>query len=277
MSNLLQRIITGVLGGALVVGLIFASQWGLALIVVVLSLVGLWEFYQLSTRDNIKPNKFLGLFMAILLLFLILFSDQIDIKPPFWWLVAPLLSLTFISELFQKSLKPFESISLTVLGLLYVVLPFIGLYLCSISLGTYQPDIPMGILACLWASDSGAYFAGKSFGKHKLFERISPKKTWEGSVGGLLLSLITAFVWSCFFKSMPLQVWLMISFSIVVMGSLGDLVESMFKRSLEIKDSGSIIPGHGGVLDRFDGLFMAIPWVLVIIKFYISYTNLFFD
>lgn len=118
----------------------------------------------------------------------------------------------------------------------------------------------LGYLYILWASDTGAYLAGRGFGKFKLFERISPKKTWEGSIGGLILSMITAFILSSYY-AMPGLNWYIIAGLIVVAGTLGDLTESMFKRSIGVKDSGNIMPGHGGFLDRFDGLLLSIPFV----------------
>jgi phosphatidate cytidylyltransferase len=114
----------------------------------------------------------------------------------------------------------------------------------------------------LWASDSGAYFVGKFFGRHKLFERISPKKTWEGFMGGMAAALLAALLWSQYTNFMAVHHWYVLGIIIVAVGTWGDLVESMFKRNMNIKDSGSFLPGHGGVLDRFDGLLMASPVVM---------------
>jgi phosphatidate cytidylyltransferase len=123
----------------------------------------------------------------------------------------------------------------------------------------------------LWTSDTGAYLAGRSFGKHKLFERISPKKTWEGSIGGFILVTIVAYTLSHFelFDAIDTVDWLIVGALIVIFGTYGDLFESLLKRNLRIKDSGTILPGHGGVLDRFDGLFLAVPAVF----FYLLFTN----
>jgi phosphatidate cytidylyltransferase len=124
----------------------------------------------------------------------------------------------------------------------------------------------MGCLFLLWASDSGAYFAGTKFGKTKLFERVSPKKSWEGSMGGFAASMLVGVVLGRYFTSLPLWQWLVIGLIIVVAGTYGDLVESLFKRSIKIKDSGSIIPGHGGFLDRFDGLLLSVPFIVAFLK-----------
>ena len=153
---------------------------------------------------------------------------------------------------------------LSLLGIIYASLPFtLVLDMAYSTTGSYSWQVVLGTLLLLWASDSGAYFAGKSLGKTKLFERISPKKTWEGSLGGLALSLIIAFGISNYLGWDDLQLWQWLSMSviIVVIGGYGDLVESLLKRSLEIKDSGRAIPGHGGFLDRFDGLLLALPFL----------------
>ena len=126
---------------------------------------------------------------------------------------------------------------------------------------TFSFQIIIGFFILLWSSDTGAYLAGRFFGKHKLFERISPKKTWEGSIGGGVLSLIAAYVISLFFHNIELKDWMILAIITVVGGGLGDLVESMHKRNLNVKDSGNLLPGHGGILDRFDGLFIAVPFI----------------
>jgi phosphatidate cytidylyltransferase len=135
----------------------------------------------------------------------------------------------------------------------------------------YSRGLPMGFFLLLWTNDTGAYLAGKSFGKHKLFERISPKKTWEGSIGGLALAIAVAYGVSFLptFVDITKTDWLVIGFLVAVFGSFGDLFESLLKRNLKIKDSGTILPGHGGVLDRFDGLFLAVPAMF----FYLLFTN----
>lgn len=169
-------------------------------------------------------------------------------------------------KLYQENDKiPFQSIAVTFLGVLYVALPWILFMQVGFWTNKYSYQVPLGILFCLWASDTGAYFAGRKFGKRKLFERISPKKTWEGLAGGFLLSQAVAVVLSFYFMEIEIWRWWAISAIIVVFGTWGDLAESMLKRSLQIKDSGSFIPGHGGFLDRFDGLLIAMPWVFAIL------------
>ena len=125
------------------------------------------------------------------------------------------------------------------------------------------PMLPLSVFIFLWASDSGAYLVGSLIGKHRLFERISPKKSWEGSIGGGVLALVAAWALWYFFPIMSLWQWIGMALVVVVFGTWGDLVESLLKRQLGIKDSGHILPGHGGILDRFDSSMLAVPAVVI--------------
>jgi len=124
----------------------------------------------------------------------------------------------------------------------------------------------LGYFVILWINDTFAYLFGTAFGKHRLFERISPKKSWEGSIGGALISIIAAWLIASFTNSLPLIHWIVIAIIIVICGTLGDLVESMLKRSLNCKDSGTLLPGHGGILDRFDSVLISAPIIFVYIQ-----------
>ncbi len=181
-------------------------------------------------------------------------------------LIIPLLFAVFIIELFRNQPQPIANIAFTILGIEYVAVPFTLLhglsYFKNMNFSSdYGFEVLMGYFFILWANDTGAYFVGRSLGKHKLFERISPKKTWEGSFGGALSGLLVAYANFLLFPALSLWVWIGIALIVVIFGSIGDLVESLFKRSLQIKDSGNILPGHRGVLDRFDGIFISAPMV----------------
>ncbi len=154
-------------------------------------------------------------------------------------------------------------------------MPFALLNLAAFRTGTYNFEIIFGCLFILWASDTGAYFAGTYLGKTKLFERISPKKSWEGFFGGALLALVFALGIAHYFQSLSTVQWLVVWGIIMVGGTFGDLVESLLKRSIAIKDSGSSIPGHGGFLDRFDGLFLAAPFHSSIPQAFLTGTSFF--
>ncbi len=136
--------------------------------------------------------------------------------------------------------------------------------------GVFNGKILLGIFILIWASDSGAYVFGVTMGKNKLFERISPKKTWEGFIGGVVISQVAAFLLSRYFGDLGYLHWGIIAGIVAVFGTLGDLVESMIKRSVKIKDSGKILPGHGGILDRFDSLLFTIPVIFTYLYFFIK-------
>ena len=152
------------------------------------------------------------------------------------------------------------------LGITYVALPFSLINVIVFDGGDYAYEILLGLMLIIWSSDTGAYFAGTAFGKTKLFERISPKKSWEGSIGGTLFAVGFAYLTMIYFGQLSLFEWLTVAVIVVVAGTYGDLVESHFKRTMSIKDSGNIIPGHGGFLDRFDSLILTVPFIVIFLK-----------
>lgn len=192
-------------------------------------------------------------------------------------------------ELLSQRPQPFQNIGLNMTGIFYCIMPFALLEQTNLNLmqisdplkmsvGYYtntpisDMDSPvegkwfiLGYFLIIWSNDSFAYFAGRLFGKHKLFERISPNKTWEGFFGGMLAGLLCAYILSCYIDFLSRIDWIIIAFIISIFGTLGDLAESKLKRSLQIKDSGNILPGHGGFLDRFDATLLAAPAVFVYI------------
>jgi phosphatidate cytidylyltransferase len=174
--------------------------------------------------------------------------------------------VSVLNELFSKHEKPIDNISKTLFGIIYVPLPFALLnffYMPSIAGNEIHPSILLGFFLILWTSDTFAYLSGMAFGKHKLFERISPKKTWEGSIGGLIFGMVMSWVLSIYFNDLSLLQWLSIGLITIVFGTFGDLAESMIKRSMNVKDSGKLLPGHGGLLDRFDAALLAAPAVFI--------------
>ena len=271
MSNFLQRAITGVIFVIVLVGCIIWNSYSLAGLFFVVALLGANEFYTLAEKGGAKPQRVMGL-LAAALLYVVL------VLPKFGWLendslvlLLPLIAALFIAELYRKQAAPFTNLAYTLFGLYYAVLPFALFNAFSADVGgEYVFDLALGYFFLIWTNDTGAYLSGRALGKHKLFERISPKKTWEGTIGGVLLSLGVAWVLSIYFDALPLIHWLAIALIVVVVGSLGDLVESMFKRSIDIKDSGNILPGHGGILDRFDGVLLSAPVVFAYLKVFVD-------
>lgn len=262
---MLTRAITGFFFILVLVGAIFLSK---EVFVVFFSLVGLgslYEFYKITKSESIKPNITLGLLAGLALAVLISLYYLGYLSFVKIWAFVPFIVLIFIAALYKKSTLPFHDIAYTLLGIAYACVPFLFFMGLGFILGEYNPYVPMGFLIMLWANDTGAYLSGRSFGKHKLFERISPNKTWEGFIGGVLLAIVIALNLEQYFGTLSKWEWASMAIIIGVFGTLGDLVESMLKRSLGIKDSGKILPGHGGFLDRFDGLLMAAPLVFVLL------------
>jgi len=189
------------------------------------------------------------------------------------FLIAYMVLILFllIRELYLKHTDPITNWAYTFLCQLYIAAPFGLLSKVALHQGEYAPLLPFAVFALLWLNDTGAYCVGSLLGKHRLFERISPRKSWEGSVGGALFALVTAAGFSWYSDLLPLRQWLGMALVIVVFGTWGDLAESLFKRQLGIKDSGNFLPGHGGILDRFDSSLLAIPavWIYLMAGEYI--------
>lgn len=219
------------------------------------------EFFKLFKQNGFAPQTLIGL-LAGLSLFIgsFLFSSGMLSIFPIGASIA-LLLLVFVMELFQPIENSFKNISITVLGVLYVAIPTSLAAFLAFSNGEYTYHLIIGLLILTWTNDTFAYVSGSLLGKHKFFEKISPKKTWEGTLGGFIFCLIGAYVISLFFTEYSPTEWIGIAGVTSVAGILGDLSESQLKRSLGVKDSGNILPGHGGMLDRFDAMFFVIPFV----------------
>jgi phosphatidate cytidylyltransferase len=272
-SNLTQRIITAVIGAAVIVFGVVFSEWTYFLVFFFICAVSIWEFYSLAGLDGMVPQKTFGTICGMAIYCISFFIERGDIRYEYYFLIFPLFSCVYLIKLYKKfERKPFTNIAYTFLGIFYVAVPFSLLNIAAFehhSLRShYNFEIIFGCLFILWATDTGAYFAGTFFGRSKLFERISPKKSWEGAVGGAILALVFAWAISEFFDSLQLWEWMVIAGIIIVGGIYGDLVESLLKRSIEIKDSGDSLPGHGGFLDRFDGLLISAPFIVAFLEIF---------
>lgn len=261
------RAITGFFFVAVMLAAVLTGAYTFAAFFILLSLAALYEFYRMLTgTGDIRPDRISGILLGAAIMVLVVLSASGNIPFSRLILAVPFLSAVFLTELYRHAARPFHNIAFTLLGVLYVIIPFSFFSALGFLTGTYTYIFPLGFLLLLWASDTGAYLAGRSFGRRKLFERHSPKKTWEGFLGGLLLSLLTAWILSRYFPVPAGWQWMTTSVLIVIFGTFGDLTESMLKRSLGVKDSGNILPGHGGLLDRFDGLLLAAPLVYIFLK-----------
>ena len=268
-SELTQRVIAGVIGAFIIFGAIILDEWLYFSLFFLISMFSMLEFYKLLGLYGNLPLRTYGTLNGLLMFTLTFVIEKGLLPQKFYFLLFLGLSFVYLIILYKRSdQKPFASIAFTFLGIIYVGAPFALLNVSVFVGGQYHYEIILGMLFILWASDTGAYFTGKTIGKRPLFPRVSPKKTWEGSLGGAIAALLMASVFAYHYPILQEWQWLSISLIIVVGGTYGDLIESLFKRSIQIKDSGNSIPGHGGFLDRFDGLLLASPIIVVFIRLF---------
>lgn len=277
MKNLITRSITGVLFVAIIV-VCFMRPEAMILLFALVTGLAVWEYTGLVNQiDGVTVNRFISTAAGVYL-FLAIAGFCSGITPSAVF-IPYLLSVIylFISELYTESKNAINNWAYTMLSQMYVALPLATINILAFrDIGgqvVFSYLTPLSIFIFLWANDTGAYCFGSLFGKHKLFPRISPGKTWEGSVGGGILVLVVAAIIGYLESSnadqmvggstMSIPEWMGMGLVVVFFGTWGDLVESLFKRTLGIKDSGNILPGHGGMLDRFDSSLMAMPAAVV--------------
>ena len=277
MNNLIQRTLTGIIFVAVLMGSIISGSAPFAGVFSLIVIFTTREFYLLLKQKDYEPQV-LGGVVASVVLFLSTYQVLSGHSHKVL-LSVNILSIfsIFIFELFRNKKQPLKNILVTIGGVIYVGLPFALLNLIAFLpidsvIGNYNKYILLGFFIILWANDTGAYVVGSLIGKNRLFERISPKKSWEGSIGGAFFAVGFAILMYYFTGLETAIFWVIFALSIVVFGTLGDLVESLLKRDLGVKDSGSILPGHGGFLDRFDAVLMAAPFAslsLIIVKIFL--------
>ncbi|MDR0729368.1 MAG: phosphatidate cytidylyltransferase [Prevotellaceae bacterium] len=269
MKNLRIRTISGIVFVGIMVGCLLGGKVPYACLMLFLLISMLIEFYTLTLGPKQWPQKTIGI-LAGACLWMATFLLMDNAEP---LLILSLLCAMFllwmallIQQLYKKHDKPFETVAYTLLGYIYIALPLTLMNLPAFigrSTTEYDGRLLLGLFIILWSSDVGAYAFGSLFGqhgRHRLFPSISPKKTWEGFVGGLLIAALTAYILRLtgFFTCGLGHLWA-IAALLTVFGMFGDLIESMLKRSAGVKDSGKLMPGHGGMLDRFDGALLAFP------------------
>ena len=257
------RAITAFFFTLVMLGSVFLGPYTFTVFYLLLSLLALREFYTLVKAAGIKAHTGLGLAISAAV-FLVTASIYLwNLESRYFVLLIPLLFSVFLVTLYQHQESPFNNIAYTFTGLVYVTLPFCFFYALGFAFTEegFNFHLPLAFLLMLWASDTGAYLFGRKLGKTKLFERHSPKKSWEGFFGGVFTSVLVAYIISLFFTELSAPLLMGMAVLVVSFGTLGDLVESMLKRSLNVKDSGTLLPGHGGLLDRFDGLLIGAPVV----------------
>ena len=275
MKNFLIRTASGAVMLIVVLGAMLLSKWSFMALMAAIAIGGMWEFYRFAEKAGYNPMKVLGIFTGIMILCTgvaaMLFFDLggDSASAPLLLIAAAstlvlIVPLMFICELYRKSATPIANIATSLLGALYVAFPMALLLIVPMLLGVgkWNPWIMILYIFIIWANDVFAYLFGITLGRHRLFERISPKKSWEGFFGGLLGAMAMGWVAATILEA-SVPMWVGLALVAAISGVFGDLVESLMKRSVDVKDSGNIIPGHGGWLDRFDALILSAPFVFI--------------
>lgn len=265
-NSLVLRSITGIVFVAIIVSCILCGPVSFAALFTVITGLTVYEFSDVinKNKEDIHINKIVttagGIYLFLAFTGYCSNTDSSRIFLPYLILLMYLM----ISELYLKHTNPIMNWACSMLSQLYVALPLSLLNVLYFQYGAndvilLNPILPLALFVFLWLNDTGAYCVGSLIGKHKLFERISPKKSWEGSIGGAIITIVIAIVCAHLYPFISTIKWVGLAIVIVAFGTWGDLTESLLKRQLNIKDSGNILPGHGGMLDRFDSSLMAIP------------------
>ena len=268
-NNLIKRSVTALFFVVIILTSIFVNQYTFAGIFMIITTISLIEFYQLTEKGGFKPQKRYGIIMGTVM-FILSFLIANSFVPVFYFLLCiPLIIIMLIAELYRIKEHHFRCMAFTIFGVVYVAVPFSlmnFLLINPLTGNSYSYVFILSFFLIIWLNDTGAYIFGSNFGKNKLFPRISPKKTWEGTFGGVVTALLVGVAISFYFDELSLIQWIIFALITSVFGTYGDLVESMLKRRSGVKDSGHILPGHGGMLDRFDSALFAAPMVFIFLK-----------
>lgn len=287
INTLITRTLTAIVFVAVLMGAILFNYITFSVLFLIVSVWGLFEFYKLSEKLGAKPYKAIGLLSGSILYCYGVYQNSnvsLYISSEKLFLVSiPLVFGVFIAGLFDEKPNTILNIAHTLMGIIYAVIPFV--FLLNIScfdrnytqhhvsenwsdnFAPYNYHYVLGIIILIWACDVSAYLVGSLIGKNKLYERISPGKTWEGTIGATILTIGCSLIISKWYPELATKHWIMISIMVSVLGTIGDLVESMLKRQAGVKDSGKIMPGHGGILDRFDSLLFVSPFIYCYLAF----------
>ena len=274
LKDLTVRTLSGLVLLLVVVGALIWSKWSAGALYAVIMIGGLVEFYRLCQKRGVAPMYSIGIatslavFALAFALFYHLGSSSITpvatrIALGALLYVMFMIPATFVCELWRKSATPIANIATTFMGVIYVALPMAAiLYIPQLLVGEWNAWAMLAFISIIWINDIFAYLVGVSIGKHRLCERISPKKSWEGFFGGLVGAVGAAVLFGHIFGG-DFYVWGGMGLITALAGVAGDLVESLMKREVDVKDSGKMMPGHGGFLDRFDALYIAVPFVAI--------------
>ena len=267
-ANLKRRVLTGMFGGSLLL-LSALHELSYLVVFVIIIFLSTREYFKILMNNGFRPNYNLGVFLSVIIFVTTYLYASKESLIGVHFVLVPILPLVCLSALYSSNNnETLSNVSVTFFGILYISLPISLLNFIVFNEYSYNSIYLMATLLFLWTSESAAYFGGSLFGRKKLFESVSPMKTWEGVISGLLANIILAylihqFVWTSF---QTFTFWVLFSVVVLVSGIFGDLFESLLKRNFNLKDSGNKLPGHGGFLDRFDSFFFVIPYVYFYLK-----------
>jgi phosphatidate cytidylyltransferase len=270
MSSFWNRTIFGALYIIVLVFCIVNNVYTFGILFLVLNLFTVNEFCNLINLTGNKLNKAIILPLSAILFIFSFLSAFIFSSNKLILSTIPFFFIPFIIEIFSnQNQKRFSVSSYEITALVYVAVPFSLLNFLSVYQGKYTYQLLLPIFILIWANDTFAYLTGITIGRTKFFEKISPKKTWEGTIGGIIFSMTFGYFLNGYFPILSGMQWIIVAITVSCFGIIGDLVESMLKRNLSVKDSGFFLPGHGGFLDRFDSLIFAVPFVFIVISWLI--------
>ena len=281
MKNLIIRALTGIIFVVVLISAIYIHPIFFLILFCIITGLTLWEFGGLVKHyENANLQRTVNVLGGVYL-FIATFvyaNGLTDGKIFLPYLLF--IMLTMIAELYYKAPNPINNWAFTLFAQVYCagsfsILNFIGAEPGTPGVMSYTPLFIMAIFIFVWLDDTGAYLVGSLIGKHKLFERISPKKSWEGFFGGLILSLASSQAFAWFAPEINRMNWLGLAATVVLFGTWGDLIESLLKRTLGVIDSGNVLPGHGGMLDRFDSVMLAVPASYIYIELFIRFFDMF--
>ncbi|WP_297088524.1 phosphatidate cytidylyltransferase [uncultured Draconibacterium sp.] len=267
MSNIVKRALTGIIYVAIMLGGTLLHPIVFAVVFAALLFFTQYEFYALVEKAGHHPSRIIGSIFGVIF-FLVCFALSNDFLPrQFGFSFIPIVVILLIVEIFRSNKNTLENGGFSTLGFAYIALPFslmnFVVHTTVNGENTFYPWIMVGVYFILWINDSGAYLVGTKFGKHKMCKNISPAKSWEGLIGGAVLAVIMGITNAVLFQAVSMISWIVIALLTVVFGTLGDLFESKIKREINVKDTGTILPGHGGFLDRLDSLLFVIPAIFI--------------
>lgn len=268
MKNFITRALSGIIYAALLFGALIAGKGWLAALLVLLSALGVYEYLRMNS-DNMMPRLAsvvdIAMSAALQLASCAYFTQHVEASRILGLLLVALLILRLVSQLYIVNTDTIASLQRSLSAIVYVALPLALVPLIYYQLAT--PYVVLALFIFIWMNDTGAYCVGCLIGRHKLFERISPKKTWEGFFGGMIFSVGAAFalraLFPDYFSQFDYLLLCLMGAVVTIFATFGDLIESMIKRSVGVKDSGKLIPGHGGILDRIDSLLLVIPAIVI--------------